>query len=164
MRPERAGDRLAVRALLEAAFPGPDEARLVDALRAADELALALVAESAGAIVGFVAFSPVVTARGERGLGLAPLAVDAAHRRRGIGARLVEEGLAACAALGAGFVVVLGEPSYYARFGFRPAPALGLHDAYGGGDAFQVLELRPGALPRGAGLVRYASAFGALEG
>ena len=55
--------------------------------------------------------------------------------------------------------MVLGEPGYYGRFGFQPAPGLGLSDAYGGGDAFQVIELLPGGIPVGAGLVRYAPEF-----
>ncbi len=55
--------------------------------------------------------------------------------------------------------MVLGEPAYYSRFGFRPAPEFGLSDQYGGGSAFQVIELVPGALPVGAGLVRYAPQF-----
>ena len=55
--------------------------------------------------------------------------------------------------------MVLGEPGYYGRFGFQPAPGLDLGDAYGGGDTFQVIELLPGAIPVGAGLVRYAPEF-----
>jgi putative acetyltransferase len=61
-----------------------------------------------------------------------------------------------------GFLVVLGEPAYYGRFGFTAAAACGLADEYGGGAAFQALELRPGAIPHGAGLVRYAPEFAAL--
>ncbi len=168
IRPERASDRAAIRALVAAAFPTPAEAQLVDALRDAGDLALSLVAERDGALVGHVAFSPIAVDE-ERGapraqpLGLAPLAVDASARRAGIGAALVEAGLAACAARGCPFVVVLGDPRYYARFGFAPAYARGLVDAYGGGDAFQVIELVPGALPSRGGRVGYADAFGALE-
>jgi putative acetyltransferase len=61
-------------------------------------------------------------------------------------------------------VVVLGGPAYYRRFGFTAAAGWGLADEYGGGDAFQVLEIRAGAIPRGAGLVRYAPEFAALGG
>ena len=48
----------------------------------------------------------------------------------------------------------MGEPAYDSRFGFRPASAFGLSDEYGGGPAFQVVELVAGGLPSGAGLVR----------
>jgi putative acetyltransferase len=85
--------------------------------------------------------------------------VTQARRRAGLGASLVEDAIAAGAAGGAGWVVVLGDPSYYVRFGFAPASGFGLIDEYGGGDAFQVLELTPGCLPREAGLVRFAPEF-----
>ena len=59
-------------------------------------------------------------------------------------------------------MVVLGDPAYYRRFGFLPASRWGLRDEYGGKDAFQALELRPGAIPPGGGVVRYAPEFNAL--
>lgn len=80
----------------------------------------------------------------------------------GVGAALVRAGLDSCATAGFGWIVVLGDPAYYARFGFRPAAEAGLRDEYGGGPAFQVLELRAGALPAGAGLARYAPEFASL--
>ncbi len=164
IRPERPDDVEAIQAVVEQAFPTPQEARLVDLLREAGRLSASLVAEVDGRVVGHVAFSPVSTGSGAVGAGLAPLAVLETHRRRGLAARLVEAGLAACRSAGFGWVVVLGEPAYYARFGFRSAREAGLTDEYGGGDAFQVLELAPGALPKGAGLVRYAPEFASLEG
>lgn len=162
IRAERTNDEEAIRRALEAAFPTPAEARLVALLRAAGRLSASLVAEVDGRVVGHVAFSPVSTDSGATGAGLAPLAVLEEHRGRGVAARLVEAGLAACRSAGFGWAVVLGEPSYYARFGFRPAGAFGLADEYGGGDAFGVLELIPGALPRGAGVVHYAPEFASL--
>lgn len=143
-------------------FPTAAEARLVDLLRAAGSLRVSLVAEVGDAIIGHVAFSPVAAPSGTAGAGLAPLAVVAQHRGRGIGAELVRKGLDACRAAGIGWVVVLGEPTYYARFGFRPASNFGLRDEYRGGSAFQAIELIRGALPVGAGLVRYAEEFATL--
>jgi putative acetyltransferase len=58
--------------------------------------------------------------------------------------------------------VVLGDPAYYGRFGFRPAHEFGLSDEFRGGPAFQAIELVPGALPRNAGLVRYPAEFASL--
>ena len=60
--------------------------------------------------------------------------------------------------------MVLGEPAYYARFGFMAASHWQLHDEYAGGAAFQALERRPGAIPPGGGLVRYAPEFALLAG
>jgi putative acetyltransferase len=164
IRFERPDDLEAIRSLVASAFPTDAEARLVSTLRAAGRLTVSLVAEIDGAIVGHVAFSPVSVERGRggegvRGEGLAPLAVAERHRRRGIGERLVRAGIEACRADGVGFIVVLGEPEYYGRFGFVPARLFHLADEYGGGDAFQVLELRPDAVPVGGGTMRYAPEF-----
>ncbi len=134
----------------------------MDLLREAGRLSASLVAEVDGRVVGHVAFSPVTVEARSVGAGLAPLAILPTHRRRGVGAALVAAGLDACRSAGFGWAVVLGEPDYYGRFGFRPASASGLSDEYGGGDAFQVVELTPGSLPAGAGLVSYAPEFASL--
>jgi putative acetyltransferase len=162
VRPEQPGDAAAVFAVHAASFPGVDEARLVDLLRDAGRLTVSLVAEVDGAVVGHVGFSPVTVASGAIGAGLAPLAVVEPYRRRGVAAELVRAGIAACGVAGFGWAVVLGEPEYYGRFGFRAASELGLSDEYGGGATFQAIELTPGALPIGAGLVRYAPEFASL--
>ncbi len=162
IRPEESADAAAIRRVLEAAFPTAAEARLVDSLRAGGHTLIALVAEADGAVVGYVAFSPVqidgAAIRGI-GLGLAPLAVLPAFQRQGIGGRLVADGLAACRRAGYGFVVVLGEPAYYRRFGFDRADLRGLGNEYGAAEAFMVLELRDGAIPGRGGVVRFGPEF-----
>jgi putative acetyltransferase len=159
VRPERPADRAAIHALVAGAFPTDAEARLVDLLRASARLAVSLVAVDAGEIVGHVAFSPVTVAAGAGGVGLAPLAVAESRRGRGVGGVLVRAGLDACRAAGWRWVVVLGEPAYYGRFGFAAAVGFGLDDDYAGGAAFQALELVPGALAGVRGRVRYAPEF-----
>lgn len=166
IRAETPADAAAIHAVNFAAFGGTLEAELVDRLRVAGRLMISLVAEDhAGettdveTVVGHIAFSPVTAADGSSGLGLAPLAVRPEQQHRGIGSSLVMRGLRLCRERPEGFVVVLGEPAYYGRFGFAAAWASGLSDEYGGGDAFQVLELQPGCIPRGAGVVRYAPEF-----
>lgn len=163
IRPEQPSDAAAIFAVHAASFSTNAEARLVDLLRKAGNLAISLVAEVDGTIVGHVAFSPVTTSKGDIGAGLAPLAVVEAYRRQGTAAELVRAGLQACKKVSVGWVVVLGDPAYYGRFGFEPAAPFGLSDEYGGGEAFQVLEFVPNALPKGAGLVRYAAEFASLE-
>ena len=151
VRAEQPGDVAAIYAVHVASFPSVDEARLVDLLRDAGRLSVSLVAEVDGAVVGHVSFSPVTVASGAIGAGLAPLAVVEPYRRRGVAAELVRAGIAACGDAGFGWAVVLGEPEYYGRFGFRAASEFGLSDEYGGGTAFQALELTPARCRRGRG-------------
>lgn len=162
VQPEQPADADAIRVVHEASFPTAAEARLVDALRSAGRLCVSLIAVQDGMVVSHIAFSPVRVAGASDGLGLAPVAVLPGHQRRGIGSRLIREGLAVGERSGFGFVVVLGEPGYYGRFGFAPAGRWGLRDEYGGGEAFQAVELRGGSIPVGAGLVQYAPEFAAL--
>jgi putative acetyltransferase len=117
-------------------------------------------------VVGHIFFSPVTVERAPRQalwMGLAPMAVQPERQRRGIGSALVRGGLAACRALGAHGVVVLGHPQYYPRFGFAPAARFGLRSTYSvPDDTFMALELAPGARASVGGLVRYAPAFDEL--
>ena len=162
LRPERDGDAAAIRALITAAFLGAEhssgtEGTIVDALRASDMLTVSLVAEEHGVIVGHVAYSPVTIDDVDMGwFGLGPVAVSPDHQRQGIGARLIEAGLAQLRDTGAQGCVVLGDPAYYARFGFESDPAL----AYPGVPAeyFQRLVLA-GAAPTGE--VAYHQSFAA---
>jgi putative acetyltransferase len=161
IREERPDDVPGIRQIHETAFPAPTEGRLVDELRHAGRLTISLVAVVERQPVGHIGFSPVIIGDIRTGLGLAPLAVLPEFQHRGIGGELVRNGLAACARYGTPFVVVLGEPGYYCRFGFQPAARWNLADEYGGGAAFQSLELVAGGTPEG-GLVRYAPEFAAF--
>nr|AHG52947.1 hypothetical protein META_00021 [uncultured organism] len=162
IRPEQPGDSAGIYAVHCAAFPSDVEARLVDRLRANRQAIVSLVAEEEGRIVGHILFSPVVIAgqTESRGLGLAPVAVAPDWQRRGVGSALIRAALAACRGLDCGFVVLLGHPDYYPRFGFERASRFGLTNEYGADEAFMVLEMRPGSLPPGGGLVRYGPEFG----
>ena len=153
--PEQASDISAVRDVHLAAFPTQLEADLVDALRTNGHAVVSLVARLDDRIVGHIAFSPV-TIDGAHGLGLAPVAVLPAYQTRGVGAALVRSGLTACRALGTPFVVVLGAPAYYGRFGFTRASDAGIANEYGVDDEFMVLAL-VGELRRG--VARYGDEF-----
>ena len=165
IRNEIPGDRVAVHALNAAAFETAAEAGLVDALREQARPLVSLVADDGGAVIGHILFSPVALP-GHPGLaimGLAPMAVAAAHRGRGVGSALVREGLERCREIGCDAVVVLGHPAYYPRFGFVPAAGFGIGCEYDApAEAFMILELRPGALAGAGGTVRYHAAFAAL--
>jgi putative acetyltransferase len=162
IRPELADDANEIHHLVASAFPTEAEVFLVDELRGSGALTVSLVAvddDTDHRIVGYVAFSPVTSSDHRRGVGLAPVAVAATHRRRGIAAQLIDAGLGNCRELGFEYAVVLGAPDYYRRFGFEAAKDHGLTDEYQGGEAFQVLALRPDGVPRDAGVVRYAPPF-----
>lgn len=163
IRPEEPRDLDAVRAVLIESFPSDLEARIVDALRRSGRLIVSYVAIENDRVVGHVAFSPVRAESGAAGVGLAPVAVIESRRGRGVGSALIEAALGACLTSGAGWAVVLGDPAYYSRFGFAAASRFGLRDEYDGGEAFQALELREGAMPIGAGLVKYAPEFNMAE-
>jgi putative acetyltransferase len=161
IRDEVPDDFDAVEALVEAAFGRPDEARLVRELRDGGYLVVSLVACVGGVVVGHVGLSVLPIERPDgvvRGVSLAPLAVDAAHRRRGVGERLVREGIAAASKRGADAVVVLGDPRYYRRFGFGAELASRLSSPLSG-PSFMALEIMPACLGRG-GRVCYAPPFG----
>ena len=163
VRLEQPSDAAAIDHVLKSAFPTDQEALLVDRLRKLQRLRLSLVAEVNGVMVGHIAFSEVTIAGSiarSIGLGLAPLSVVPELQRRGVGAQLVGEGLCACERLGAGFVVVLGAPEYYHRFGFRTAELFGLENEYGASEEFMALELKTGSIT--PGLIRYASEFSDL--
>lgn len=119
LRKETAADLDAITALNDAAFSGTEESALIARLRLDGDLTLSLVAEnegqSAGAIVGHIALSPLRAPF--PAFALAPLAVAPDHQRQGIGGALVH---AAMAFHAKATIVVLGDPAYYARFGFRP--------------------------------------------
>ncbi|HET7092365.1 MAG TPA: N-acetyltransferase [Thermomicrobiales bacterium] len=165
IRQSRAEDGAAIHDVHALAFGRADEARLVAALQAATTAPVSLIATIDGEVVAHVHFSRVeIVADGEsmpiRAYGLAPLSVLPAFQGRGIGSRLVREGLAACREAGAEAVVVLGDPAYYGRFGFRRASEFGLDNEYGVDAEFMAIEVRPGALAGARGVVRYRPEFG----
>jgi predicted N-acetyltransferase YhbS len=139
IRAERRTDFAAISNVVTAAFAtaphsSGTEGRIVEALRAARALAVSLVAEEGGEIVGHVAFSRVTIAgAGGDWYGLGPVSVRPDRQRRGLGQLLVQTGLDQLRGLHAAGCVVLGDPGYYRRFGFESDPALtygGYHSPY----------------------------------
>jgi putative acetyltransferase len=166
VREASAGDAEAIDAIHRRAFSGPVEADLVRLLCDGGYVCVSLVAVEESEVVGHVLFSRlhIVGASETRdGLALAPLAVDPALRRRGIGTALVLAGLERAKSLGERIVFVLGDPAYYGRFGFTAEAAAGFECVYAC-EAFQVLLLGD-TLPGGMiGKVLYAPPFDALGG
>jgi putative acetyltransferase len=166
IRSERPEDYPEVREVNERAFGGVAEAMLVEMLRAASRAVVSLVAVDQNRVVGHVLFSPVTVAEAPEnfsGVGLAPMSVLPEFQNRGIGSRLVREGLEVCRQRGYEVVVVLGHIAYYPRFGFVRAKDCGLDNEYNAVDSFMVMELRKGVLDRIHGLVKYAPEFRETE-
>lgn len=166
IRPELPADLSAIHQVHVAAFPTAAEANLVNRLRVAGKSLVSLIAEHQGQIVGHILFSPVTISGMDKtwtgGAGLAPLAVLPGFQKKGIGSRLAIAGIEACRKVGIPYLVVLGEPEFYGRFGFRRADERGLDNEYGAAEAFQVLELSPKTLPPKGGMVQYAAEFAEL--
>lgn len=148
-----------VREILLTCFEREAEGNLVAALRENGKVIISLVALQDEEVIGHVMFTPVTTSPSSeaRGLGLAPLAVKPKYQKHGIGARLVEEGLRRCAELGCDYVVLLGNPKYYRRFGFGKASNFGMQNEYGVDEPFMLVKLSDRNLQDG--LVQYCPEF-----
>lgn len=168
IRDERPEDHAVVHAVQAAAFGQEAEAELVEALRVDAHPRLSLVAEREGHILGHVFFSPVKighAADAPEFAGLAPVGVLPDEQGTGVGSALVRAGLARCQAMGWRAVFLVGDPRYYARFGFVLAAPLGFHYLSPAFDpALQVAVLEPGALDGIAGEVVYHPAFAVVGG
>jgi putative acetyltransferase len=106
-------------------YSNQTEQFIVNALRAADALTISLVAEVDGKVVGHLAFSPVTISDGSQGwYGLGPVSVLPECQKQGMGKALISEGLSLLKALHAKGCVLVGDPKYYERFGFRNFPDL----------------------------------------
>jgi putative acetyltransferase len=130
VRPETATDVAAIYDLTARAFDSKSyadgsEQDLIDALRAAGALAISLVAEKDGAIIGHLALSPALAQDGSRGwYALGPISVEPTLQRQGIGTMLIRESMALLAAMDAVGCVVMGDTNYYRRHGFMHRPDL----------------------------------------
>jgi putative acetyltransferase len=160
IRARQPADDAAITRVVDAAFGGPAESKLVQALREAGLAAIDLVAVE-DEVVGHVLFSSLevtLDGRSPKALALAPVAVRPDRQRRGIGDALIRAGLERARGEGWDAAIVLGDPAYYPRFGFSAAQARHLKAPYSG-ESFMALALRPGVLDGRAGRVVYPPAF-----
>jgi len=152
------------------AFKQPNEGSMISAMRKNKKFIrqLSLVAEIDSKVVGHILFFPLNINSGEKSfkvLSLAPMAVLPDHQQKGIGKKLVIEGLKKAKEKGYKAVVVLGHPTYYPKLGFEPAckwniklPIEAVPD-----EASMAIELEEGFLKDKAGIIKYPEEYyGAL--
>ena len=125
IRDERPSDidvitKITVAAFADCPHGNHTEQFIIHALRAAGALSVSLVAEIDGRVVGHIAFSPVMIAgQNCSWFGLGPVSVRPDCQRRGIGTALIAEGMKRLRESGAKGCLLVGDPGYYERFGFR---------------------------------------------
>ncbi|NTU42096.1 MAG: N-acetyltransferase [Nitrospirales bacterium] len=170
VRKERWWDCRRVSLVVKKAFEGKSysngkEAAFVARMRTSSSFIpeLSLVAEVDNKVVGHLLFSPIGI-RSDRelipSLALAPVAVLPGLQGKGVGSALVRAGLERAKELGFSSVIVLGEPAFYFRFGFKPAALWGIEPPAGLPTAlFLAAELVPGALSNVSGVVEYPEEF-----
>jgi predicted N-acetyltransferase YhbS len=153
IRKEIDRDAAARETLLDVGYGDARFTKASERLRAGRLPALALVTCDHGQIIGTVRLWDVA-AGDVPALLLGPLTVHPNYRRRGIASRLVRQALERAKRLGHRAVLLVGDPSYYGRFGFTREAAgdlwlAGRYDA----DRLLALELQPGTLAGARGLV-----------
>ena len=160
IRPEISDDEAAIADITTKAFANTPhsnqkEALIIQDLRNARALSLSLVAEVSGEIVGHVSFSKVMIDGQDLGYyGLAPVSVLPEYQGQKIGSMLIEYGLKTLKESDAAGCVLLGEPDYYQRFGFKAEGKLTLEGVPP--EYFMALAFAP---PLPSGIVTYHQAF-----
>lgn len=166
IRNELPADVAEIGRINDAAFGQPQEGRIIAALRDTGAVLLSLVAVVDGRLAGHVLFSPATVIResnGVTGAALGPMAVLPRYQRQNCGTKLVETGIELLRKAAYPFIVLVGHPEYYPRFGFRPASAFGLRCEWDVPDsAFMALILDEARMKSVCGLVRYRPEFAAV--
>ena len=170
VRKERATDIEAIRDVNKRAFGQDQEGNIVDALRSNGAALLSLVAtlhDSAATlhdrIVGHIMYSPA-TIGDVTGAALGPMSVLPEHQRQGIGSKLVNTGNQTLKASNCAFIIVLGHPDFYPRFGFRRASTLAVKSEWDVPDEVVMLLILDESKMQGiSGLVKYRHEFSSVS-
>jgi predicted N-acetyltransferase YhbS len=162
IREEAFRDVAAREALLDAAYGDARFTKTSERLREGRLPAdgLSLVAVDHGRMVGTVRLWHVTAGPGRPALLLGPLAVDPAHRNRGIGTTLMRRAIARARLAGHRLILLVGDAPYYGRFGFT-AEKTGEFWMPGRfeRDRLLALELKADALAGGRGMIAATGQF-----
>lgn len=169
IREERPDDLAAIRGVNNRAFGQDQEANIVDALRSNGAALLSLVATlndraatASDRVVGHIMYSPA-TIGDVTGAALGPMSVLPEHQRQGIGTKLVSTGNQKIRESGYPFIIVLGHPAFYPRFGFRRASSLSVKCEWDVPDDVVMLLILDESKMQGiSGLVKYRHEFSTI--
>ncbi len=164
IRVEAVSDWRQIEELLINSFGGREEAELVQRIRTSDEYLneLTLVAEVNNVIVGFVMQSHITLNDGcssVKILSLAPLAVAPSVQRQGLGAKLMNAGIALAELREEPLIVLLGHAQYYPRFGFERASGYNIYPSAPWPDASYMVRTLPKFAPAIHGKTKYSPAW-----
>lgn len=165
IRPEQSSDWIAIRSLVQEAFAvaehsDGDEHNLIERIRFTEDYIpqLSLVAEVDGIVVGYVMFSRIYIGNREA-VALAPVSVSVCWQSKGIGVKLITTGHRIASQMGYPCSVVLGNPDYYKRFGYKKAADYMILPPFDVPDScYMAIPLSSAILPP-SGKVRYSKAF-----
>ena len=146
------------------AFGQKEESKLIDKIRNGNNFIpdLSLVAEKNGKIIGHILFSKIEISGSSKfnSLALAPMAVVPEFQKKGIGTKLIEEGIRKAKELNFETIIVLGHKDYYPRFGFQKASKWNIKCPFEVPDeAFMAMEISDNALKNKSGTVIYPPEF-----
>lgn len=138
-----------------------DEQEFVNELRNSNNYIkeLSLLAEDNGKLVGHIMLTKkdINTKCGKvESLLLAPLCVAMEYRDKGVGSKLVNESFKLARKMGYKSVMLLGDPNYYKRFGFRKSIDFGIKNLNNIEEQYvQVCELVSGSLNKVSGTIKF---------
>ena len=170
VRPEQPGDEIAIRGVNDAAFGGPIEGGIVDAIRGTDRWidgGSVVAQDGEGRLVGHLLLSEgdlvAIDASVRRIWMVGPIAVPPATQRRGIGSALMDAAIELAKERGQPLLCLLGHADYYPRFGFEPARAIGIEPPERWADENWMALRLPGWTPALRGAARFPAAFGTAQ-
>ena len=164
IRKEIQSDIEVIREINDLAFEQTEEGKIVDKLRDSCNGILSLVAVLDQKIVGHILFSPVkIKFRDIEiiGLGLAPMSVLPEFQNKGIGSKLIREGIRQIKETECPFIIVLGHERFYPRFGFERASLYGMKSQWEGvpDEVFMAMILNDKVMSGVSGVAAYRSEF-----
>ncbi|MED7788920.1 N-acetyltransferase [Francisella sp. 19X1-34] len=162
IRYEQLKDQESVYQLIASSFETDDEEKLVRLLHTDHQSLISLVADIDNTIVGQIVLSKMESKASNISIfGLAPMSVAPKYQNQGIGSKLVETVIKEAKKNNIDAIFVLGHPSYYPRFGFKPTSEYQIKCQYDvPSDVFMVLDLTNKLSALKGQTVYYAKEFG----